>query len=259
MNEHVATNIAEYTTACAAIIGGFGNLKPWWRGHVDALWPLVPGLYRGELAYSEIGLNGRFRVMAGSRYQQCPGPDDLLGWLFLMQHYRLPTRLLDWTESPLVALFFAVEESDEDALVWAMSPTKLNMQQIPGRESILLPQSPDLQRLPVEAFFVRNEGDPDLRILAVEANQSDLRHMVQQSMFTIHGCNTPVEELPEPEIFLARIRIPSAFKHYFRTVLAMYGISRAVLFPDLDNLAQELVTLKYRPVEYEAPDQEARG
>ena len=184
--------------------------------------------------------------MVGARYQECPGPDDTFGWLFLMQHYRLPTRLLDWSESPLVAMFFALEESstyDGDAVVWALLPTKLNLQQL-GREAILVPDSSDLRRLSTEAFG-SNTQNPDLRTLAVLTKQSDLRHMVQHSAVTIHGGETPIEELPEVERFLARIRIPAASKNGFHQVLALYGISRAILFPDLENLAQELKSLKF--------------
>lgn len=250
MTEYAATNIAELTTAIVEITRGFGDSNPWWRGHGCVSWHLVPGLYRRGLANVEHNLNGRFRLMAGARYDKCPGLDDWFGWLFLMQHYRLPTRLLDWSESPLVALFFALEESstndDGDSAIWAIAPTKLNLQQL-GREAILAPDNSDLRRLSIDAF-VRNTQNPDSRILAVLTKQSDLRHLVQQSVFTVHGCNVPIDELTEETPFLDRIRIPAASKGGFRQILALYGISRASLFPDLENLAQELASLKFEVI-----------
>ena len=56
-----------------------------------------------------------------------PETDDMLGWLCVMQHYRAPTRLLEWRENLLVALYFAVSSDlSEDGEVWAMFPTPLN-------------------------------------------------------------------------------------------------------------------------------------
>jgi hypothetical protein len=79
--------------------------------------------------YNERALIGHFQVRAPTRaHTRMPEPDDYFGWLFLAQHYGLPTRLLDWTENPLVALYFAVENPEEktDGCIWALWPARLN-------------------------------------------------------------------------------------------------------------------------------------
>jgi hypothetical protein len=85
----------------------------WYRGCSSALYPLLPSLYRhqklktpDDLASLERQLMTRFRQRS-IPYHTRPLIDD---WdtLFFMQHYGVPTRLLDWTENPLIALHFAL-------------------------------------------------------------------------------------------------------------------------------------------------------
>jgi FRG domain len=83
----------------------------WFRGHRSANWEVVPAIWR-EIKYTaaqERDLTNRFSTRAATRHQALPGYDDLPTWLSLMQHYGLPTRLLDWSRSPLVAAYFAIE------------------------------------------------------------------------------------------------------------------------------------------------------
>jgi FRG domain len=239
-----AVDIATFTSAIVSASRQFGDTRPWWRGQRNVDWTLSAGLYRKGIERKEINLNARFRLMAKARRGDCPSSSDPLGWLFLMQHYRLPTRLLDWSQSPLVALFFALEEPDDtDAAVWALSPTRLNLVEA-ATESICMPGSATLGHLGTQAFRPGSDSR-DERILSVLTEEADVRHMVQQSAFTIHGRLEPLEMRSDCEQFLMRIRIPFAFKRGLRQVLALYGINKSSLFPDLENLASELSQLDF--------------
>jgi hypothetical protein len=201
--EFSAADIGAFTAAVVAASRRFDNTRQWWRGQRHVEWALTPSLYRLGLAAKEMNLNARFRLMAKSRREEVPSGRDPMGWLFLMQHYRLPTRLLDWSQSPLVALYFAVAlPDDEDAMLWAMSPTILNVLEA-RTQSICMPGSAVVGKLGMEAFR-RDSKESDSRIIAVLTEEADIRHMVQQSAFTIHGREEPLDQRHEACRFLLR-------------------------------------------------------
>ena len=155
-----------------------------------------------------------------------------------MQHFGLPTRLLDWTESPLVAAFFAVtyERRDSDAAIWCLSPADLN-ESTTGRPSIALLGHERVCELLRPAFL--GGASPDITV-AVASQEVDLRMAVQQSAFTLHGGPTALESHPMADRFLRKFIIPAADREGWRRELWLLGIRRSMLFPDIQNLAREL-------------------
>jgi hypothetical protein len=106
------------------------SLFPYWfRGQSNAEWELTPGVFRknssGDYLYDEYNMMGDMRLSNPEEAQRC---STTVEWLVLTQHYGLPTRLLDWSESILVALYFAVQNDQVDGRLIILLPFRLNSQ-----------------------------------------------------------------------------------------------------------------------------------
>lgn len=214
----------------------------WFRGHTQHDWKLVPTAHRRH-AVLEAQFANHFRLRAPSMTSSCPEHKDYVSWLPLMQHYGLPTRLLDWTESLLVAAYFAIpcETSTSSAAVWILAPGNLN------RESIgyLIPFLTDERVAPVvnEAFSGKQSNN-NQHSIAVLAPRTDRRMAAQLGNYTIHGDRNALEMHSNAASFLAKIVIPSKAHDKVRADLSVSGMRLSSLFPDLSNLAKEISELK---------------
>lgn len=232
------------------------GVQPFWRGHARIDWSLTPEVFRSPPwghHYPEVTLIRTFMGQAESRTQRSPTHDDFVGWLILARHFGLPTRLLDWSMSPLVALFFAVEtHHDSDGALWALNPGGLNQDMI-AEDRLLIVDDPPVRELVSLAF----EPDPGVhleastrtagRVLAVGAREIDPRVMVQQGAFTIHSdeTNLAAKKL-EGYPWLVGFRVKREAKAILRESLWRLGITRSGLFPDLGTLAHDLKHRRWR-------------
>ncbi|MCH8213442.1 MAG: FRG domain-containing protein [Proteobacteria bacterium] len=243
-------NGSDFLDAALAANEVFDGFDPWWRGHSVATWKLHPSVFRVDNAGNKYEQNiaQRFALKAPSRYPNCPDRNDAPRWLFLMQHYGLYTRLLDWTESILIATYFAVRDEQyhhEDGAVWALMGSNLNEDQT-GNHYFLGPYEAPAYTLFREAFDLHG-GKPSNTIVAISSYETDIRMMVQLSEFTLHGVPTSIEELPNSKKFLAKFVIPKAAKLRLKLALNLFGISESTLFPDLEHLAADLRKMRFEP------------
>lgn len=230
----------------------------WYRGQRIHSWDLQPKVFRSGTQYGERDLTNRFRALSRSRHVEVPAYDQYGPYLALMQHYGLPTRLLDWSTSPLIALYFAIERymygdiASEDAAVWILDPYVQNISDLgePTTPSIegwsvrkfLRPAFTDLS--PSSRGF-RNDPndylkDDDELVCAVMAPESDIRIFVQQGCFTIHTSPKAMQSRNGASSVLEKIRIPAESIGQLAEELACCGFRKSTVYPDLTNLAEDL-------------------
>ncbi|MBN9687672.1 MULTISPECIES: FRG domain-containing protein [unclassified Corallococcus] len=214
----------------------------WFRGHANKDFKLLPSIARYPKGLErEALLIKRFKQNAYS-FRTLP-PQTEWEWLFLMQHFGVPTRLLDWTESPLVGLYFAVHDRSEhdsaDGHLWAVLPAKFNYD---------LPRIRPTVPIDIPSFGVEKTLDdyrPDTMSMdtasskypvAAIAHRQNERIMAQLGVFTImHRDTTPLEALADKH--LARFTIPAASKPRLRLELLNLRITRMTMFPELASVA----------------------
>lgn len=198
------------------------------RGQADSS-PICPKIGRPEYGYArakEKQLFDAFKRAARPFVRVAPEND--FEWLALAQHHGAPTRLADWSTSPLVAGWFAVSSFplNTDAKIYAL----------------------DLARTDIEAFdpetmksVKTNRGfasplDMTADVYLIETAPVSSRITTQRGIFTVHGDPTAALNIDPVDEFT----IPKDMREQFQGRLLDVGIDASHIFPDLDGLCKTL-------------------
>lgn len=221
----------------------------WFRGHAQLAWRLLPSLARNPVHLrQETDVIKRFIQLAVPHLTETLPQSDW-EWIFLMQHHRVPTRLLDWSESPLAALWFAVNSTtpadlNEDGAVWCLDPLALNSEaRLRGR---LETELPGFGSDPILDSYLPDRQDQGAgqNPVAASGRRNSKRMAAQLGNFTIFDRSPNSIEDVGARNHIWRLVIPAKAKARIAEELRLLRFTELTLFPDLDrvaNLTRELL------------------
>jgi len=205
------------------------------RGHSNGKYRLVPSLLRNT-PHPDAEHNLFHECFARANNLI---PRDATSWerLAFFQHYGIPTRLLDWTESLGVALFFAVRDQPRSPSLWIVNAFRLNKSNGASTQPRII--MPGLDQLPdYHDCFVRVDDRatwPYSKPIFIQIPWTSERVRAQSGFFTFHGTNDSIEELC-PKYF-RRVDVPDAAIPGALKFLENAGITEYTVFPDFVGLA----------------------
>jgi hypothetical protein len=217
-----------------------------YRGVPRAQHGLETSLQTGNFEAHERHLLSSFRKYA---LRSAVHGDWVWNWLSLAKHHGLPTRLLDWTYSPYVAMHFAthdVRHFDEDAAIWCVDYRKMTdmlprkLRDVLEDEDVNIFTTELLNRVATTVDEFDDLSKDDF-VVFFEPPSLDERIVNQFALFSLPSSPTmSLQSLLEHRNAYKRIVIPAELKWEIRDKLDQANITERVLFPGLDGLSQWL-------------------
>lgn len=252
-----------------------GRTSPflWFRGQSRDN-PLLPGVLRESVNpntgnacnYNEfkilISFTSLYRNYTSKTFQEKSSE-----FYSFMQHYGIPTRLLDWTENAVFALYFAVAngayDADIERVVWIMNPGAINKLTTKNLSyAPLVSDVPLVQARMKMVGYIKNEklleefwvNESEFKELSEEyfrfplafypTSSRNIRIAIQKGCFTIHGLDRqPIESFfknPEIQKYLIKVKIQKKSVVLIREQLKIMGVTPRSVYPDIYGLASEL-------------------
>lgn len=288
VNRYMIFSIPEFVE-CIKGIRAKEKSDLWFRGHSKARYKLLPGLFRDPFIFQDhkgtpftprsgeiISLNrGGYKGFSTKRLLQAfkdnysrkknvlYHPEDDFEWVCLMQHYGVPTSLLDWSTNAFTALYFALLEPHhkpfvnnikrptsipsvcsemefEGAVVYVINPKKVNAVNIASRNPFKAVFDFSKRKdLIAGALFPTDFEESFFYFpICVTAKKFDFRILAQQGVFMLFGKSIwDLEYIDHMKPIVHKIFIPQAAVLEMAADLKNLGFGTKAIFPDLDRNA----------------------
>jgi hypothetical protein len=208
----------------------------WYRGHSNAAWSLMPGLFRinGGLE-AEARAFHEFRRSAARLFEKHSSDWEML---FDMQHHGIPTRLLDWTENLGVAIAFVLHTDyghKTDSAVFVLDPLALN--RLSGIQEVK--QLPGDAGFDYQNIYFRKQPFAPVRPIAVVPPLHSARLFAQRGTFTIHGDTDQALEAQCPNA-VRKVILPLAARDAAWEFLQHAALDEYTIYPDIVGMARHI-------------------
>jgi len=213
------------------VSGWPSQTRYYFRGVSRSYFDLVPSYGRSEDKtgyYTEDRLLKEFKNQALAYVDKVP--ENNLAWLALAQHHGLPTRLLDWSTNPLVALYFAVKDDID------IKQERIKKKNYDGSSAVyfLIYKTPPLDSHEIDPMQIKGSAIfwPPHTTPRIKAQSGVLTIQEDPTIPFNYGSR------------LIKYIIPNDLRIELRSILNNYGVHDSSMFPDLDGLAVHLKKIR---------------
>lgn len=227
------------------------------RGQKSSEWGLESSLERAfrkiNPSFVELQIVEKFQQRASHYINSSMEPSGIVEWLALMQHHGAPTRLLDWTFSPYVAAYFALEDCDNECAIWAIDYNWIQSETVAKIVKSDLTDHEKGSGHVTDTWFSKLDFfdlifNKDQRIvIPLVPSKLNERQIIQQGLFLFgsareHTFEGNLSAYKENDIrnHLYKFVLSKDIRRKALYELNLMNVSRATLFPGLDGFAQSL-------------------